>query len=62
MGFASMRGDLGLASTCGMELRLFLVDAWGGAVSSHHGWIGGARQTVGGVAFDMRERVELDHN
>ena len=59
MGFASMRGDLGLASACGVELCLSLVGAWGEAVSSHHGWIGGTRRTVGGAQTGIRERVEL---
>ena len=47
---------------CGVELRLSLVDVWGGVVSSHRGWIGSARRTVGGARTGVRERVELDHN
>ena len=62
MGFAGVRGDLGLAFACGVELRISLVGTWGRAMSSHCGWIGGAYRTVGGAVFGMREMVELDHN
>ena len=31
IGFADVRGDLEPASTCGVELHLSLVGAWGGA-------------------------------
>ena len=31
MGFVDVRGDLEPASTCGVELHLSLVGAWGGA-------------------------------
>ena len=64
MGFANVGGggDLGLTTTCGVELRLSLVGVWGGVVSSHRGWIGGASRTVGGARTGVRERVELGHN
>ena len=62
MGFAGVRGNLRLASACGVELRLSLVGAWGRAMSSHRGWIGGACRTVGGATSGMREMVELGHN
>ena len=63
MGFASVGGgDLGPTIACGVELCLSLVGAWGGVVSSHRGWIGGARRTVGGARTSVRERVELGHN
>ena len=49
-------------TACGVELRLSLVDVWGGVVSSHRGWIGGTSRTVGGAQTGVRERVELGHN
>ena len=55
-------GDLGLTTACGVELRLSLVGARGGVMSSHRGWIGGAHWTVGGARTGVRERVELGHN
>ena len=62
MGFVSVRGDLEPASACGVELHLFLVGAWAGAVSSHRGWIDGAHRTMGGARTGVREKVELGHN
>ena len=62
MGFAGMRGDLKPTSMCGVELRLSLVSAWGGVVSSHRGWISDACRIVGGAQTGVRERVELGHN
>ena len=55
-------GDLGPMTACGVELRLSLVGVWGGVVSSHRGWIGGASRTAGGARTGERERVELGHN
>ena len=62
MGFAGVRGDLGPTFACGVKLCLSLFGAWGGVVSSHHGWIGSAHWTVGGAWTGVRERVELGHN
>ena len=55
-------GDLGPTSACGVELCLSLVGVWGGVVSYHRGWIGGANWTMGGARTGVRERVELGHN
>ena len=59
MGFASVKGDFGPTSVCGVELRFSLVSAWGGVMSSHCGWIGGTCWTMGGAQTSVRERVEL---
>ena len=65
MGFAGMRGDLGLASMCGVEMLFSLIDAWGGVVSSlwvdrwcssDCGWSSDWSGSEGGATFGMRER------